>query len=271
MLNELLSIIGTRSNGVGAAFDSQAQVEQLIRDLDSAIAEIVKGQREVFGKAYAELGKATIGTSGVYESFGRTTTGRVKAARAAFIEEARAGGRLSPFNRGFKKWVKRFQAQTDLLQSRMTDSLIQAQVEGWGQTQLAKSFVQIPEFQFKNLPEIGKKATDLFTKAGKLSPSDALLNRAHVIARTELTDVTNRMHRSYTKAAFSREVKYRNVNGEPISQICKDANVAGVKTWAEWETTFGIPPRHPNCDSGLLAVPEDFVDEAEQQQEAALS
>ena len=64
-----------------------------------------------------------------------------------------------------------------------------------------------------------------------LSPSDALVRRAHVIARTELNATENRMHRSWTKAAgFDL---YVNVNSDPVSQVCKDAKVAGAMTWDE--------------------------------------
>jgi len=140
--------------------------------------------------------------------------------------------------------------------------MILAQTERWNQNQLAKSFLKIPEFNFGNLPEISKKAEQIFR--GKGTPSDALMNRARVIARTELNDTANRMHRSWTKAAFG-DTKYINMNGDPVAQVCKDANAAGAMTWSQWEAGLGTPPRHPNCDSGLLAVPDDHLEIAEQQ------
>jgi len=142
----------------------------------------------------------------------------------------------------------------------MRNAVIRAQLEGWDQRALAEEFLRKPGFNFKNLPSITERGRRIFSLSDTLSPDDALVRRAHVIARTEMNAIGNRMHREWTKAAGFDN--YMNVNSAPVATECKEANEQGVmsyEAWTKWRASNGrggIPPRHPNCDSGLLAVPD---------------
>ena len=248
----MVQIVGAGTNAVGAAIDEEQVFKQIIRDMTDEIAQAQALARQVFTSSYKEFGIATLGnTEAVYGVFGRSTTGRLKAARAAFKTEARG-----QFNLGMKQWTDKFRGQSEVLRQEMQQVLINAQLHGWDQRTIAENLLRQPSFQFKNLPELGQRGRRLFTMGGKLSPSDALVRRANMIARTEMNGVQNRMHRSWTKAAgFDL---YINMNGQPVSDECIAANAAGAQTWEQWSKGLGIPPRHPNCDSGLLAVPENY-------------
>ena len=220
--------------------------------MELAIAQMQNGGQRVFRNAYKQMGTMTLkGMTGVYEGFGRVDKDKLRQGRAAFNTGAR---RL--FKPGMKEWADRFQDASGTLKSGMQRTMVEAQLNGWNQRQIAESFLKIPEFQFKNLPALGTRGERVFTMGRKLSPSDALIRRAHVIARTELNAVTNRFITTHAEAhGFTLFV---NVNMDAVSDVCKAADAAGALTLAEWDDGLGRPPRHPNCDSTLAPVPDDY-------------
>ena len=176
------------------------------------------------------------------------------AAKGFLTDHAR-----KDFVPGFAKWAGRFRNAGGGLKEAMERELMNAQLYGWDQRTLAGRFVDIPEFSFKNLPKIDEQGRNIFTMGGKLGDSDALLRRAHMIARTELNGVAERMHETWTQeAGFT---KYINLNSDPVAAECIAANMKPPMTLEEWDASLGRPPRHPNCDSGLMAVPPESVAE----------
>jgi hypothetical protein len=145
----------------------------------------------------------------------------------------------------------------------MRRTLINAQLSGWDQRSTASSFLKIPDFQFANLPPISEKAERIFNLGGRLSPADALVRRAHMIAKTETTNLEQNMHTAWTQEAGMD--RYQNFNSDPVAEECIAANDEDPMTMDEWEAWgdengwVGVPARHPNCDSQLMAVPPDFV------------
>lgn len=250
---QIVRIVGADTNAVGAAINDDAQLTRLVSSIQAEIttAEALFGQ--VYGQMYGDLGEAVLErlprAIGV---FGRPNLASLKAARSAFKAEAR--GAL--FNAGYAQWVDNFQAQADVLQRAMKRTLIKAQLEGWGQRDIARDLLRTPEFSFSNLPKVSDRAMrTLFASPDGLATPEALVHRAHLIARTEATAVSQRMVRNWTeKAGFDR---YINVNVNPVAEECQAANAAGALTWAQWEAGLGIPPRHPRCDSQLVSWPED--------------
>lgn len=241
--------MGAGSNGDGAAIGNDAQLRRLIAEIDAEIAAIRGAQANVYSTAFKDLGRATIaGTFDVYQGFGESTVGRLRAAQKSFVTKARK----EIWTGGFAEWTDRFDDAAGTLRAGMKRSMTKAQLNGWGQRQLANDFLKHPDFTFENLPEISERAERVFNMGGKLKPADALKRRAHVIARTELNGTANQMHLDWTtEAGFD---KYMNINSDPVAQVCKDANAAGEQTREWWDGGLGFPPRHPNCDSGMLAV-----------------
>lgn len=263
--------MGGATNGAGAAFSDEGQLIQLLRQIDRALITFRNGDgvKATYKNGWRGVAQAHLkGEPRVYASFGRTTVGRLRSARAAFVTQARA-----EFPTGFAQWSDRFNDASGQLRGNMRRLLIQANLEGWDQRTLAENLIRVPEFQFKNLPSIGPRGRNIFTMGGTLTPSDALVRRAHVIARTEMNAVSNRMHLNWTEAAGMN--KFTNMNGDPVARECKEANRQEPKTrqeWARWRASNGrggVPPRHPNCDSMLLAVPPSFETTAAAMQEAA--
>lgn len=258
---ELIRLVAARTNATGPAVQTEEQLVALIREMDRAAARFVVDvpNQALYKAAIDDLGEVMLDElPKVYRAFGGTTVGRLREARAAFLTESR-----QQFPIGFAEWAGRFRDASTGLRSQMQRVLIQGQLEGWGQREIARGFLRIPEFQFRNLPKIGVRGEQIFTMGGTLSPSDALVRRAHVIAKTEMTAVVNKMHRSWTKAAGFDH--YINVNDEPVATECIEANDAGVKTWKDWQNWTasngrgGLPPRHPNCDSLMLAAPPGYT------------
>ena len=210
----------------------------------------------MFKAAYKQNGNLILSRMPeIHAALGQQASPRaLRAARAAFISEAR-----KDFKPLMASWADSFRKSGEVLKSGMQRTLVEGQLNGWNQRQVAEGFLKIPEFQFKNLPALGPKGERIFTMGGKLSPSDALVRRAHVIARTEMNAVDNRFIQSHAKAhGFELFV---NQNGAPVSDECIAANAAGAMTLEQWDAGLGRPPRHPNCDSSLFPVPNDFDEE----------
>ncbi len=251
---QLISVVSQGTNpGVGAAINSDQQLLQLITDMETAIAELQNGGQAIFRAAYKQNGNLILSRMPeIHAALGQQASPTaLRSARAAFISQAR-----KDFKPLMASWADSFQKSGEVLKSGMQRTLVEGQLNGWNQRQVAESFLKIPEFQFSNLPKLGAKGERIFTMGGKLSPSDALIRRAHVIARTEMNAVHNRSITTHAEA-HGFEL-FRNVNMDPVSDQCIAANAAGAMTLAEWEAGLGRPPRHPNCDSTLSPVPNDF-------------
>ena len=228
---------------------------ELIAEMELTLASMQGGVRDVFRAAYTQNANLVmLKGPEIYAGFGATDAGRLRAARAAF----KAGARRQ-FGLGMKEWADRFQDASGTLKAGMQRTLVEGQLNGWNQRQIAESFLKQPEFQFKNLPALGTRGERIFTMGGKLSPSDALVRRAHVIARTELNAVNNRFIQMEGEARGAK--LWVNQNGSPVAEECIAANAAGAMTLAEWDAGLGKPPRHPNCDSSLFPVPDDYDEE----------
>lgn len=260
LAKRIVELVGAGTNATGEAVASEAQLTRLLKDIDGALAEFQQTHKTTFNAMFRDAGNTMLeATPRAYAAFGVATPGRLEAARDAFVTEARG----SIYNAGFRNWSDRFNDAGGTLRAGMRRTMINAQLSGWDQRQTAASFLKIPEFQFGNLPEISERAERVFSLGGKLTSSDALIRRAHMIARTESTNVTQQMHLAWTQeAGFD---KYINVNGDPVAEECIAANEEDPMTVAEWEDWgnsngwVGVPPRHPNCDSELMASPDDFV------------
>jgi hypothetical protein len=245
---------------------TEGQLLNLLQRIDRTLLEFKNGGalKANYRDAYGGLARAVgNGTPGVYSVFGRSTVGRLRSARAAFVRGARDN-----FGPGFSEWADRFGDAGNGLRAQMKRHLIRAQLEGWDQRTLAENLIRTPEFSFKNLPKVSTRGQNVLTMGGKLSPSDVLVRRANMIARTELAAVEERMHENWAQeAGFTRAI---NVNSDPVAQVCKDANAAGAMTFDEWaRSPYGKPPRHPRCDSLLMAVGDEYAAEADRMAKAA--
>lgn len=263
----IVAVVGADTNAVGAAVSDEAQIQALIGAIRSEITTAEELFAKVYGDMYGKIGESVMdGLPKAVGVFGRPNLAALKAARAAFKTEART----ALFNAGYSTWTDNFQNQADALQRAMKRTLVKAQLEGWGQREIARDLLRIPEFQFANLPPVGPEAMRrIFASPSGLATPEALVHRAHLIARTEATAVHQRMVRSWTeKAGMDR---YINVNVDPVAEECQEANAAGAMTWEEWERGLGIPPRHPRCDSELVPWPEDvpIPDRATEEAEVA--
>ena len=246
------------------AVETIGQLNALIREMDAITESLKRDYLSAYGRLYSRASVVITGQiPRVYSVFGRSTVDRIDAATVAFKDATRA-----QFRPGFELWSKKFKASAADLPNAMTSVLQQAQLSGWDQRTIAQNLLRIPEFQWKNLPPVGERGMKVFTLGGRLKPSDALIRRAHVIAATESQAVFQSMHHTWTAEAGLD--KFINVNGDPVAEECIEANEAGAMSWEEWSQweasngKGGIPPRHPNCDSLLLAVPDDYASAVEE-------
>lgn len=252
LAQEIVNAVGAGTDASGNAVPNQAAIDALSAEIDRAILRTKRDYANAYAEIFKEAGSATLEeTPAVYRAFGTSSVRALEAARDDFIQNLRG----TIYNAGFNRWISRFPG--DSLKSSMQRSLINAQLQGWDQRTLAKDFLRDPQFQFANLPSIGERGERIFSLGGRLAPSDALIRRAHTIARTETTAITQSMHRGWTEeAGMDLAINY---NGDPVSEICISATEQDPMTFEEWDKSeWGSPPRHPNCDSILVAVPREF-------------
>jgi len=256
---ELVRVVGAGTNGKGEAVMNEAHVLELTKRMQEALDRFTSGDQigAVYGNGWKETKRLMSDElPNVYRLYG-TSALKLDTAAKQLTEQARA-----QWGEGYQTWVSRFRAAGVDLKNDMRDLLITAQRDGWDHATLARNLLRNPRFQFSNLPPISQKAQRIFDLGGTLSPSDALVRRAHVIARTEMAGVANRMHRDWTSAAGMD--LYINSNSAPVAQECIEANYQDPMTWEDWQNWTasngrgGVAPRHPNCDSLMMAVPRSY-------------
>ena len=259
LAKRIVELVGAGTNAEGLAIANEAQLNRLLKDLDVAVADFRTTHKATFDALYRDAGNTVLtATPQAYAVFGGSTVDRLQSARDAFINRTK-----NIHGAGFQNWSDRFNDASGVLRGGMRRTLINAQLSGWDQRSTASSFLKIPDFQFANLPPISEKAERIFNLGGRLSPADALVRRAHMIAKTETTNLEQNMHTAWTQEAGMD--RYQNFNSDPVAEECIAANDEDPMTMDEWEAWgdengwVGVPARHPNCDSQLMAVPPDFV------------
>jgi hypothetical protein len=251
----LARLIATSTNAEGTAVINEAHRARIMREVDAELRLMERRFAPAFRRFYTSQMRAHLTLLSTYSDLGLISPRKAAAARAALTGSARVGREA-----GFRTWVARF--QDNGLRTSISDALGRAAQHGYSPHLLAADLVRIPEFQFANLPEVGPRGMRVFTMGGNLGEADALVRRAEVIARTESTNIANNLHQTWTQEAGLD--KYINVNDVPVAKECIEANEQGSMTlegWAVWNASNGKggrPPRHPNCDSLLVAVPPGF-------------
>lgn len=254
----LILLLAAESNPTGVAIASDLAFEQIKREASLIVAQYM---REAGTKYRAWYREQIVGLRdnlpGVYASFGRTTVDRLIGAREVF--RARARGQL--FESGFADWMQEFQGIGSALVKDMQESVVLAQYNGWDQRQLARELLSRGSFRYENLPKITDVGTNLFNAGGRLGQNEAVTRRAYLNARTKLTAARNAAN-----AVWAAEVGFEtfmNFNLDPVSKQCREATAQGpmsVEEWQQWSAETGYPwraPRHPGCDSDMIAVPAD--------------
>ena len=263
LTKELIELIGTEINATGQALPSEASVNAILKKIDRRIeaalgAKATAAYEAEFSSVAGAIAK---GTPEIYTGFKFNTTTKNRVDAAAKIMDS--GKRSKSFRSGFSAWQEDLKKISADLHRDMSRSLIQAQQNGWDRTTLANKILKSPSMGWKNLPQIGPKAHKIYTHSGALPEASALRRRAHVIARTNLTAARNQAQQDFAEeVGFTH---YINVNADPVSPLCKGANSEPPLTREEWEATeWGWAPRHPNCDSDMLAVPTEQIEDTAQ-------
>lgn len=258
---DLIALIARASNAKGAAIPTREDVLAIMREADGALTRAIGTHSRLLDRALPKMIAGEARRMRAYSSFGRATIGNINAAAKAFTPEARA-----IFNDGFRVWTDHFQGDGKRLISEMRKAVSEAALNGYDQRALANRLLRIPQFNFGNLPPLTDRGKALFSMGGRLGESDALVRRAHLIARTETTAIQNTMHIRWTKeAGFTH---YVNINplDDRTSVGCREASAESAKTLEEWESWTasdgqgGKPPRRPNCRSQFFAVPRGMED-----------
>lgn len=259
----LLSATGGATNARGPAVVDAAQRDAIIADLDVRLAQLVQSSGRLYQATQAASLAHTIAMREVYRTGGSALLRRFDASARALVTSER-----ETFRVGFANWTDRFGAAGQSLKTGMTQDLVNAQVYGWDQRQLAEAFLRRPDFSFKNLPKIGPNGKRIFTMGKALGESDALVRRAHGIAATESTGIRTRQTRLYAVEAGLDWVI--NWNDVPVHADCIAATAAGPMPWDEMIRQFGLPPRHPNCDSDLMPCTREEGKDAWREVQATL-
>lgn len=229
---------------------------RLLGTLESKLKNLVTVQ----GQLQQELATHTLnatarGMAEAYGGFGVVTPSAIASAQTALEAAARVTGQI-----GFDSWTGRFQNAGSALLEGLKQDLTNAQLHGWNQSDLARAMLRRPEFQFENLPPVSERAMAVFTRGGTLTESQALVQRAHVIANTEAAGVRSRDLAAWTKGS---SIEYCfNANEVPVDEDCVNATAAGVITITKMIALYGDTPRHPNCDSEIVPVPSALREQA---------
>lgn len=253
----ILRSVGVSSSTRGEAFKTAKEVNVAIKELDAELRVLLRKAGVKHRKAFATLksgqGQATLEA---YSFFGKTTAGRVKAAVRAFDKQKLPGS----FLQGRDRWLDEVNRVGTQLRDSMREKMVQAQLEGMGQHQLAQRIAADPLFRFENLPK-PDNARAIYNAKG-LGENVALRRRAEVIARDANSIAANRMHEEWTQAAgFKYYINY-NVMDSRTTPGCREASKQPAKTLQEWDgwvaksdSQAGRPPRWFQCRSQLMAVP----------------
>ena len=235
---------------------------RLLGTLENKLQNLVTMQ----GQLQQELATHTLnatarGMAQAYGGFGVVTPGAIALAQTALETFARKTGNI-----GFDSWTGRFQNAGGSLLEGLKQDLTNATLHGWDQRQLASAMLRRPEFQFSNLPGNPKAMLDHFTRGGKLTESQALVQRAHVIANTEAAHIRSRDLAAWTEGS---SIEYCfNANEVPVDEDCIAATAAGVITITKMIALYGDTPRHPWCDSEIVPVPSALREHATELQKA---
>jgi len=260
-------VLAAGTHPTGLAVRDRAEAEKMLREIDDQLEAMLGAQKQLFGQGFR---KSVVITNermaAMYRGLG-VSPSRFRAASEALDDYARVFADASA-----SRWVTEFRgAAGATLRQAIEGALVDAHAFRWDSRDLARALVQIPEFQFENLPPVGERGMRIFTLSGSLGESDALTRRAHMIARTELNTVANRDHLLWTQEVFGEGVKYVNVNSDPVAVECKEANEQPPMTLPEWDAwrasngRGGRPSRHPHCDSGLMAISAELAADLERE------
>jgi hypothetical protein len=257
----LMHVVASSTYPSGLAIRTDDELLAITKNLDEVLASMLRGQSALYLSGMTRIAEG-IGHQmlDAYGVFGKSSVGRLQAATDAFVREGQTVG-----SEGFRQWYGRFQEVGTSLRDQMQREIVRAKLTGMSQRELANAFIDLPGFDFANLPSIGERGMRIFTRGGRVGMSEALKNRAMMIARTELQAVTNDMHITWTKNAGFE--KYINVNpmDERTTPGCAEASQQPAMTLEEWRRWMGsdgqggIPPRKPNCRSSLFALPNQAL------------
>ena len=260
---ELVRATMAGTNPSGAALTTMDT--RLLGTLENRLKNLVTMQ----GQLQQELAQHTLnatarGMAQAYGGFGVVTPSAIEAAQTSLEAAARVTGRI-----GFDAWTGRFQNAGGALLEGLKQDLTSAQLHGWSQSDLARAMLRRPEFQFENLPGNPRAMIDHFSRGGTLTESQALVQRAHVIANTEAAHIRSRDLAAWTEGS---SIEYCfNANEDPVDEDCIAATAAGVITITKMIALYGDTPRHPNCDSEIVPVPTSLREQAADVQKAQVA
>lgn len=253
MLNELIQDVVRASNGQGAAITSKEHLRALERRLDMIQARAMRGQGKLYRPLFdAILADITKDVPDVYRSLGKPVGDQLARVAASFTN--RANNEL--YRVGFRQWMTQVQKINADVRGVLIETMAKGEIGGWTQRRTVQELLGNPLFRAENLPPIGEHAQRVMS-GGTMDPSLVLDRRAHAIVRTESTAARNAGIQEWSReAGFD---KFINANDAPVAKVCKAATAQPPMTMEEWSASpWGTPPRHPNCDSDLIPVPDDL-------------
>lgn len=258
MVKDVFDMLAANLNAEGAAVVNEEQLARVLNEMDLQIAELGQAVDGAYRSAWTGQVKALkTGVPGVYASFNKASERKLLAAfdswKSEFAERH--------FRNGLQAWRSNATGIVADIRGTVADALGKAEMNGWGPNQTAQELLRTGKFSKIGLesvtdPKFNENVRRMYTLGGTISDDDALIRRARAVARTEATAIRTQATLQWAKeAGFERFI---NMNMVPVSQVCKDANAAGPMTEEEWSRTFGLPPRHPQCDSDLAPWPGDY-------------
>lgn len=252
MLDALMQEVMRGTNASGPLFANPAHAREFERRVNAIVGTATRGNERLYRRlfdavtkdletglprAYAELGRARQLT-GVVESFRR-----------------RADEGL--YRIGFRRWYAEMNKLGTDVRGIVVDATSKGALNGWSQRRTVEDLLGNPLFRAEGLPPIGEQAKRIYS-GGTMDESLILKRRAYSIVRTEATAARNAGIELWAKeAGFDR---YINANDAPVAKVCKAATAQPPMTLEEWGSSpWGRPPRHPQCDSDLIPVPDDLT------------